>query len=191
LREAHIGQSVILQGWASAVRDRGGVVFVVMRDRYGLVQVTGDERSPDDAIASLKAVRQEYVVQVKGEVVARYRPNDDMETGAVEVVAREVEILSTTLPLPFRLDEHTDANEETRLRHRYLDLRRAGLQNNLWVRHQAMQVVRRALSEDGFMEVETPILTRATPEGARDYLVPSRVHAGAWYALPQSPQIFK
>ena len=191
LREAHIGQSVVLQGWASAVRDRGGVVFVVMRDRYGLVQVTGDERSPDDAIASLKAVRQEYVVQVKGEVVARYRPNDDMETGAVEVVAREVEILSTTLPLPFRLDEHTDANEETRLRHRYLDLRRAGLQNNLWVRHQAMQVVRRALSEDGFMEVETPILTRATPEGARDYLVPSRVHAGAWYALPQSPQIFK
>ena len=164
---------------------------MVLRDRYGHTQVIADERSSEAARETTKAVRLEYVVQVTGEVVARYRPNPDMPTGEVEIVVDEVEILSQTLPLPFRLDAHSEAHEETRLRHRYLDLRRDELQHNLWVRHQTMQVVRSSLSDLQFMEIETPILTRATPEGARDYLVPSRVHPGSWYALPQSPQIFK
>ena len=191
LRESHIGADVVVQGWASAVRDRGGVSFVVLRDRHGTVQITADERSPDAAREAMKGVRLEYVVQVRGEVVARYRPNADMATGAVEIIAREVEILSGTRPMPFRLDGHADAHEETRLRHRYLDLRRPELQHNLVVRHQVMLAARKALAELDFLEIETPILTRATPEGARDYLVPSRVHPGWWYALPQSPQIFK
>ena len=191
LRTEHIGERVTIQGWASAVRDRGGVSFVVLRDRYGHTQILADDRCADAARETTKAIRLEYVVQVSGEVVARYRPNPDMLTGEVEVLVDEVEILSQTLPLPFRLDAHSEAHEETRLRYRYLDLRRDELQQNLWVRHQTMQVVRSSLSELNFMEIETPILTRATPEGARDYLVPSRVHPGSWYALPQSPQIFK
>jgi aspartyl-tRNA synthetase len=191
LRTEHIGERVTIQGWASAVRDRGGVSFVVLRDRYGHTQLIADERCSPAARETTKSIRLEYVVQLSGEVVARYRPNPDMLTGEVEVLVDEVEILSQTLPLPFRLDAHSEAHEETRLRHRYLDLRRDELQHNLWVRHQTMQVVRSSLSDMDFMEIETPILTRATPEGARDYLVPSRVHPGSWYALPQSPQIFK
>ncbi|MFT4623499.1 MAG: aspartyl-tRNA synthetase [Myxococcota bacterium] len=191
LRDTHIGSEVVVQGWASAVRDRGGVSFIVLRDRHGTVQVTADERSPEAARDAMKSVRMEYVVQVRGEVVARYRPNSDMATGAVEIIAREVEVLSGTRPLPFRLDGHSDAGEDVRLRHRYLDLRRSELQHNLLVRHKVMLAARKALAALDFLEIETPILTRATPEGARDYLVPSRVHPGWWYALPQSPQIFK
>jgi aspartyl-tRNA synthetase len=191
LRREQIGERVTLQGWASAVRDRGGVSFVVLRDRSGQVQVVGDERSPTSARDVLRAVRLEYVVQVVGTVQARFAPNPDLPTGEVEVVVEEVEILSGTRPLPFRLDAHGDASEEVRLKHRYLDLRRPELQQNLIVRHRVMLTVRKVLDRLGFLEIETPILTRATPEGARDYLVPSRVHPGEWYALPQSPQLFK
>lgn len=194
LRAAEVGREVTVQGWAHAVRDRGGRLFLILRDRHGTVQITVDERSPESVREAAKAVRQEYVVQVKGEVTARDAAavNAKMDTGEIEILARDLEILSDTKPLPFAVHEHgSDAHEETRLKYRYLDLRRPGLQNNLVVRHRACQAARRALDRQDFLEIETPILTRATPEGARDYLVPSRVHAGQWYALPQSPQIFK
>ncbi|TVQ87286.1 MAG: aspartate--tRNA ligase [Deltaproteobacteria bacterium] len=193
LRADHAGAEVVLQGWAASARDRGGVVFLVLRDRSGLVQVTLDDRCPPEALTVAKAVRLEYVVQVKGRVERRAgRANEAMATGEIEVIATEVEILSGTRPLPFALDERgAEASEEVRLKHRYLDLRRPHLQRNLMVRHRGSMAVRQALDALGFVEVETPILTRSTPEGARDYLVPSRVHPGHWYALPQSPQIFK
>lgn len=193
LRTEHTGQEVVVQGWASAVRDRGGVTFILLRDRHGLVQITLDERCADSVREIAKSVRLEYVLQVKGAVAARAEGavKQDMATGAIEVVPTEVEILSGTKPLPFAIGKQSEAHEETRLKHRYLDLRRPELQQNIVRRHQAAQAARAALSELGFMEIETPILTKATPEGARDYLVPSRVHPGHWYALPQSPQIFK
>ncbi len=194
LRAEHAGSEVVVQGWAHAVRDRGGMVFLILRDRHGTVQVTVDERSPDAAREVAKAVRMEYVIQAKGRVVAREGAavNAKMATGAVEIVATDVEILSGTVPLPFSPHEHgSDAGEDTRLKYRFLDLRRPGLQNNLVIRHAACLSARKTLDALQFLEIETPILTKATPEGARDYLVPSRVHAGLWYALPQSPQIFK
>lgn len=193
LRPEHIGTEVTVQGWAGAVRDRGGVTFLILRDRHGEVQVTLDDRCSDAAREVAKQVRVEYVVQVKGRVVARDpgAVKSEMATGAVEILGDEVEILSATRPLPFSITKPQDAHEETRLKYRYLDLRRPALQGNIVARHRAAQAVRRVLDTQDFLEIETPILTRATPEGARDYLVPSRVHAGQWYALPQSPQIFK
>ncbi|MCB9793944.1 MAG: aspartate--tRNA ligase [Alphaproteobacteria bacterium] len=190
LRADHIGQNALLQGWAHSVRDFGGVTFLVLRDRHGLVQVTVDERCADEVRKIAGDVRLEYVVEVEGAVVERARPNKDMATGQVEVVPTRVEILSRTVPLPFSI-EGGEAHEETRLKYRFLDLRRAELQNNLVARHKAAQAARRYLDGEAFLEIETPVLTRSTPEGARDYLVPSRVHPGFWYALPQSPQIFK
>ena len=193
LREENVGETVVVQGWADAVRDRGGVVFLVLRDRHGLVQITIDERSPSAAMESAKAIRLEYVVQVEGTVERRASgaENSDMATGQIEVVAKECTILSKTRPLPFAINERAEAHEDTRLKYRYLDLRRSELQGNLVARHKASFAVRSALHDQGFCEIETPILTRATPEGARDYLVPSRVHPSHWYALPQSPQLFK
>jgi len=193
LRAADQGKRVIVQGWAHAVRDRGGIAFVVLRDRTGRVQVTVDDRSPQAVHEAVHSVRLEYVLQVIGEVQQRspQAVNADLSTGEIEIVAAEFEILARTRPLPFSPDGRSEAHEETRLKYRFLDLRRAPLQHNLMVRHKASQAARKVLSEQGFMEIETPILTKATPEGARDYLVPSRVHPGHWYALPQSPQIFK
>jgi aspartyl-tRNA synthetase len=193
LRKENVGETVVVQGWASAVRDRGGMAFVVLRDRYGRVQITVDERCPDTVREGVKGVRLEYVVQVKGRVSARdaHAVNEKMETGEIEILADELEILAGTRPIPFALDARGDASEETRLRYRYLDLRRPELQAKLLARAKAMRAARNYLDGQGFVDVETPILTKATPEGARDYLVPSRVHPSHWYALPQSPQIFK
>jgi len=190
-RLEHIGSAVRLQGWAGGVRDLGGVTFIDLRDRHGFVQITCDERSPDGARSVAADVRLEYVVEVEGDVVERTRPNPNVPTGAVEVVARSVRILAKTPPLPFTIQEEVSAHEEVRLSYRYLDLRRPNLARNLKVRHRAAMATRAYLDGEGFLEVETPILTKATPEGARDYLVPSRVHPGQFYALPQSPQIFK
>jgi len=193
LRAEHAGQSVVLQGWAEAIRDRGGVAFIILRDRHGATQITVDERCDQSVFDAVKAMAQEYVVQVRGTVNLRDEAarKASMATGDIEVVPETLEILSTTKPLPFRLDGRKEVGEDTRLKHRYLDLRRPELQNKMILRHKAMLAVRRLLDSEGFLEVETPILTKATPEGARDYLVPSRVHPGSWYALPQSPQIFK
>ncbi len=193
LRADHAGHDVVVQGWAAAVRDRGGVTFLVLRDRHGTVQITADDRTAEAVRAIAKDVRQEYVVQAKG--VVRLRDEGarkaDMATGDIEISPTELEILSGTRPLPFAISEKAEAGEDVRLTYRYLDLRRPELQRNLIARHQTMLSARRTLDGLGFLEVETPILTKATPEGARDYLVPSRVHAGQFYALPQSPQIFK
>lgn len=191
LRPEHVGQRVLIQGWAQNARAMGGLTFLLVRDRSGLVQAVCDERSPEAARTEAERVHQEYVVEIEGIVALRASPNTKLPTGLVEVVADQVRILSKTPPLPFNLDGHTSVNEDLRLQYRYLDMRRPELQQNLVARHRAALVVRRLLDEEGFVEVETPVLTKATPEGARDYLVPSRVHAGQWYALPQSPQIFK
>jgi aspartyl-tRNA synthetase len=191
LTEAHIGQPVLIQGWAQSTRDMGGISFLLLRDRSGLVQVVCDERSPETARSEASRVHLEYVVEVEGTVQRRASPNPKLPTGTIEVVAEVVRVLCKTPPLPFNLDGHVSVNEDLRLQYRYLDLRRAEVQKNLITRHKGALAVRRYLDSEGFIEVETPVLTKATPEGARDYLVPSRVHPGQWYALPQSPQIFK
>ena len=191
LRATHAGEPCVLEGWVHAYRDLGGVVFLTLRDRTGLCQVTVDERCATELREAASKLRQEFVVEIAGTIQERPNPNPKIPTGMTEVVPTRIELLSTTLPLPFSVDSALDAHEETRLKYRYLDLRRPSLQNNLVVRHQAAQAVRRYLDSESFLEIETPVLTKATPEGARDYLVPSRVHPGQWYALPQSPQIFK
>jgi len=185
------GTTVTIQGWVDSYRDLGGVTFLNVRDRHGKVQVTVDERCSDDLRELAAKIRQEFVVEVTGEVVMRSNPNRKIPTGEVEVVPTKLVQLSSTPPLPFTPDSAANAHEETRLKYRYLDLRRPELQKNLVIRHKAAQATRRYLDSESFLEIETPVLTKATPEGARDYL-PSRVHAaGQWYALPQSPQLFK
>ena len=193
LRIEHVGQTVTLNGWVDGRRNLGGMIFIDLRDRYGLAQVVF---APDhNAAVHEQAVelRSEFVLSVTGTV--RPRPegqaNDEMPTGAVEVVVDAFEILTASEIPPFGIEDDVDANEDLRLRYRYLDLRRPVLQKNLLLRHRIYQVVHRYFDEHDFIEVETPVLMKSTPEGARDYLVPSRVHAGKFYALPQSPQTYK
>jgi aspartyl-tRNA synthetase len=186
-----VGQTVELAGWASRRRDHGGVIFVDLRDRSGLVQIVFD---PDNAAAFAAAedVRNEFVLRITG--IVRRRPagteNPHMSTGEIEVLGRSIEILNKAEPLPFQLDD-VEITEAVRLRYRYLDLRRDLMQRNIRLRHKITQTLRRYLEDQDFVEIETPILTKSTPEGARDYLVPSRTHAGHFFALPQSPQLFK
>lgn len=195
LRREHLGQRVTVAGWVHKSRDFGELVFVDVRDRSGVVQlVIDDARLHDEAMLEIaKSLRQEFVIRAEGEVVERdaERKNAQMATGDVEIAVRSLEIISRSEPLPFTIVDDTTATEETRLRYRYLDLRRPSLARNLILRDRICQQVRRTLQERGFLEIETPILTASTPEGARDYLVPSRIHPGEFYALPQSPQIFK
>jgi len=191
LRQDDVGRDVVLLGWVHRVRDLGGLVFFDLRDRFGLTQVVVRAGSAVAGVA--EKLRPEFVVAVSGTVDARSAEtvNPKMPTGAVEVVAGQVEILNEARTPPFPLNDDAPVSDETRLRYRYLDLRRPALQRNLALRHQVTLAARRYFDEQGFLEVETPILTRSTPEGARDYLVPSRVHPGEFFALPQSPQIFK
>jgi aspartyl-tRNA synthetase len=191
LRRADVGRHVVLLGWAHRVRDLGGLLFLDVRDRHGLTQVV--VRAGSAAAAVAEKVRSEYVVAVTGTVEARSADtvNTRLPTGEVEVVAGELQILNDAKTPPFPINEDAAVSEETRLRYRYLDLRRPALQENLVLRHRVALAVRRYFDEQGFLEIETPILTRSTPEGARDYLVPSRVRHGEFFALPQSPQIFK
>src|SRR5213595_341447 len=191
LSAALVDRSVTLCGWAHRRRDHGGVIFIDLRDREGLAQVVCD---PDraEAFQAAERVRNEFVLRVSGKV--RRRPegtvNPELRSGEVEVLAHEVEILNAAAPLPFQLDDENLA-EITRLTHRVLDLRREPMQKNLRLRYRVAMAVRDYLDAHGFIDIETPMLTRSTPEGARDYLVPSRVHPGEFYALPQSPQLFK
>jgi aspartyl-tRNA synthetase len=189
--ETLLDQDVTLCGWVHRRRDHGGVIFIDLRDREGLVQVVIDPDTPD-AFANAERVRNEYVLRVVGRV--RRRPegtvNPNLATGAVEVLTRELEILNRSEPLPFQLDDE-DTSEEVRLRYRYLDLRRPQMQERLRLRTRVISTLRQFLEQHGFMDIETPMLTKATPEGARDYLVPSRTHPGCFFALPQSPQLFK
>lgn len=193
LRVAHAGQQVVLHGWVSSLRDKK-TIFVVLRDRYGTVQVTIDANSDESLMNVGKQLALEYTVEVRGTVKQRdeFAINDKMDTGEIEVIPDSIEILSTTKPLPFKIDAIKEKpTEEVRLKYRYLDLRQSNLQHTMRIRHKTALVVRNYLDNHHFYEIETPILNRSTPEGARDYLVPSRVHPGQWYALPQSPQIFK
>ncbi|HEY7055419.1 MAG TPA: aspartate--tRNA ligase [Vicinamibacterales bacterium] len=192
LTAADAESDVVLLGWVHRVRDMGGLVFVDLRDRHGITQVVAREDDPA-LIETAKRLRPEYVAAVRGRVELRAKDavNPKIKTGDVEVVASEIRLLNDAKTPPFPINEDTPVTEETRLRYRYLDLRRQRLQQNLVLRHQAALAVRRYFDEQGFLEIETPILTKSTPEGARDYLVPSRVHHGEFFALPQSPQIFK
>jgi aspartyl-tRNA synthetase len=193
LRLEDAGATVTLGGWVHLRRDFGGVIFVVMRDREGLVQVVISEEVSADAHAVASQLRSEYVIQVEGTV--RRRPEDqvnpDWPTGKVEVAAHTVRILNTAKTPPFYIYEDAQVDEALRLRYRYLDLRRARMQRNLILRHRTVQFIRQYLNAQGFLEIETPQLFKSTPEGARDYLVPSRIHPGRFYALPQSPQQLK
>jgi aspartyl-tRNA synthetase len=192
LDASHVGRDVELCGWVHRRRDHGGVIFLDVRDRNGIVQVVYDPDIPD-SFATADRVRNEYVLRVTGRV--RPRPqgtvNPDMRTGEIEVLGRELEILNVSAPPPFLLDEYSEAGEDVRLRYRYLDLRRPEMQHRLRMRAKIVSEVRRYLEAADFVEFETPILTKATPEGARDYLVPSRTHPRHFFALPQSPQLFK
>ncbi|WP_046078708.1 aspartate--tRNA ligase [Halomonas sp. HG01] len=192
LNETMVDQTVTLCGWVHRRRDHGGVIFLDMRDRDGIAQVVVD---PDtaEAFANADRARSEYVLRISGRV--RLRPegtqNPNMPTGLIEVLAKDVEVLNTAATPPFQLDEHGKVGEEVRLKHRYIDLRRPEMIDKLRLRSRISHSVRAYLEGQGFLDIETPILTRATPEGARDYLVPSRTHAGSFFALPQSPQLFK
>ncbi|MCX5947265.1 MAG: aspartate--tRNA ligase, partial [Cyanobacteria bacterium] len=196
LRHDASGQAVQLCGWVDRRRDHGGVIFVDLRDRSGTVQITVDPDLGAEAFAVAEHLRHETVIQVAGTVRARPAEslNDRLATGAIEVLAAAITVLNPVrgnLPFPVSLHDEENTREELRLRHRYLDLRRERMNRNLRLRHSTIRAARNYLEEAGFIEVETPILTRSTPEGARDYLVPSRVCGGEWFALPQSPQLFK
>ncbi len=192
LRAAHIGQEVVLMGWVQNRRDMGACIFVVLRDRYGLTQLKFDQNAEPEAFGIGSQVRNEYVVAVRGVVEDRgENRNPNMPTGEIEVLVKQIQIFNAAQLPPFHIRDDIDTAEELKLRYRFLDLRRAPLQQKLILRSQVNQIVRRSLSERGFLEIETPVLANTSPEGARDYLVPSRIHPGCFYALPQSPQLFK
>ncbi len=187
LRAEHVGQTVTLAGWVANRRDHGGVAFIDLREASGVVQVV----IRDEAVAH--QLRAEYCLKITGEVTARKEGNENpnLATGAIEVVATDVEVLSAAAPLPFPISDHIDVGEEARLKHRYLDLRRTAPNNAIRLRSKVNKAARDVLDAHDFVEIETPTLTRSTPEGARDFLVPARLQPGSWYALPQSPQLFK
>ena len=189
---AHLEQEITLYGWVDRRRDHGGVIFLDLRDREGIVQVVFD---PDagDFFEQADRVRSEYVLQVTGKVRARSEAtvNPNMATGEIEVYGTQLEILNSASTPPFQMDEHITVGEDVRLKHRYMDLRRTEMQNSLRFRSKITNSIRNYLDENGFLDIETPIMTRATPEGARDYLIPSRTHPGQFFAMPQSPQLFK
>jgi len=193
LTAADIGKEVVLMGWAMRRRDHGGLIFVDLRDREGLAQIVFDPEVQADAHRKAEAVRNEYVLAVKGKVAPRPEGtvNPSLKTGEVEILVSECKILNRSKALPFTLDEHVDVAENIRLKYRYLDLRRPALQKNLLLRSKVTEITREYLSQSGFVEVETPYLSKSTPEGARDFLVPSRINQGDFYALPQSPQLYK
>jgi aspartyl-tRNA synthetase len=193
LREENVGQNVVLNGWVDRRRDLGGLIFIWLRDRYGITQVVFEEEISRNAYELAKNLRNEFVISIEGKV--RKRPEDavnkELITGKIDVLVENLVILNESETPPFAIKDEIDAFEDLRLKYRYLDLRRPALQNVLLLRHKMYQLVRRYFDENDFVEVETPVLMKSTPEGARDYLVPSRVHKGKFYALPQSPQQYK
>jgi aspartyl-tRNA synthetase len=191
LRASHADRDALVMGWVAKRRDLGNLLFLDVRDRTGIVQVVFNKETQPTAHAKAEQARGEFVVAVEGKVIKRQKANPDLPSGEVELVATKLHILNTAKTPPFAIEDETNAAEETRLRYRYLDLRRPRELRNLTLRHRIILEIRKVMDEMGFIEVETPMLTRSTPEGARDYLVPSRVHHGQFYALPQSPQIFK
>ena len=191
LRASDDGRDAIVMGWVSGRRDLGNLLFLDIRDRTGIVQVVFNKEAQPAAHAKAEQARGEFVVAVEGKVVKRQKANPEIATGEIELIATKLHILNNAKTPPFPIEDEINAAEETRLRYRYLDLRRPKPHRNLALRHKIVLEMRKTMDEMGFIEIETPMLTRSTPEGARDYLVPSRVHHGQFYALPQSPQIFK
>ncbi len=200
LRAADVGKSVILNGWVHRTRDLGGLFFIQMRDRYGITQVLVGDNASDEVKKTASSLKSEYCVAISGTVRARSEKdvNPDMATGEIEVEANDIEVFTTAEPLPFQIDEVRQKdgtivlpNEDLRLKYRYLDLRREPMQHHIILRSQVTFAVREYLTQQGFLEIETPTFIKSTPEGARDYLVPSRVHPGKFYSLPQSPQLYK
>ncbi|OXS80496.1 aspartate--tRNA ligase [Domibacillus enclensis] len=193
MTEEHIGQEVSLKGWVQRRRDLGSVIFIDLRDRTGIMQIVFNPEISADALAVAERVRNEYVLDVKGTIVKRDAEtvNENIPTGTIEVHVTEINVLSEAKTPPFMIEDGTEVNEDVRLKYRYMDLRRPVMFETLKMRSDVTKTIRDYLDEGGFLDVETPILTKSTPEGARDYLVPSRVHPGEFYALPQSPQIFK
>ncbi|TYR82306.1 aspartate--tRNA ligase [Priestia megaterium] len=191
--EQAIGETVLLKGWVQKRRDLGGLIFIDLRDRGGVVQVVFNPEMSQEALEIAEGVRNEYVLQIEGEVVAREEGtiNSNLKTGKIEVHAQQITVLNQAKTPPFTITDQTEVSEDVRLKYRYLDLRRPEMFNTLKMRNDITKNIRNFLDEHDFLDVETPILTKSTPEGARDYLVPSRVHPGEFYALPQSPQIFK
>ncbi|MBR3679768.1 MAG: aspartate--tRNA ligase [Oscillospiraceae bacterium] len=185
------GQTVTVGGFCDTIRDKGGIIFIVLRDRTGVVQLTFDDTTDRSVFEKAASCKSEYVVLAQGEVRERESKNDKIPTGHVEIYVTELRILAKAKTPPFEITPETKVNEELRLKYRYLDLRRAPLQQNLILRHKIAMCAREYFYENGFLEIETPMMMKSTPEGARDYLVPSRVHHGEFYALPQSPQIYK
>lgn len=193
ITEQAIGEEVVLKGWVQRRRDLGGLIFIDLRDRSGIVQIVFNPETSADALAIAEKIRNEYVIDVRGKVVARDEKtiNPNINTGKIEVVVTEVAIINEAKTPPFMIEDNTEAAEEVRLKYRYLDLRRPEMFNVFKLRSDITRTIRNFLNEEGFLDIETPILTKSTPEGARDYLVPSRVHSGEFFALPQSPQLFK
>lgn len=192
--EQHIDQEVTVMGWVQKRRDLGGVIFLDLRDRTGILQVVIDQSSiGEEGFIKAEKIRTEYVVAVKGLVEERSKEtvNPNLTTGTIEVRAHELRLLSEAETPPFQIEENSNVKEDLRLKYRYLDLRRPDLQRNIMLRHKVAASAREFLNQEGFLEIETPMLNKSTPEGARDYLVPSRIKPGNFYALPQSPQIFK
>lgn len=191
LREAHIDETVTLMGWVQKRRNLGSLIFIDLRDREGLCQIVFDAEVSEAALEKATALRSEFVIAVKGTVKKRYSVNPDMPTGMVEIFASELKILCESEVPPIHVEDGDKANESLRLKHRYLDLRKPSMQKNFLMRHQIATTARNFLNDNKFVDIETPMLTKPTPEGARDYLVPSRVNPNKFYALPQSPQLFK
>jgi aspartyl-tRNA synthetase len=192
LRASDVNTEVTLAGWVQKSRDKGFMVWVDLRDRYGITQLIFDEeRTPKEMIEKAKALGREFVIQIKGTVIDRESKNSKMSTGAIEVLVSKLEILNTSVTPPFTIDDNTDGGEDIRMKYRYLDIRRNPVKDSLIFRHKVSMEVRKYLSDQEFIEVETPYLIKSTPEGARDFVVPSRMNEGQFYALPQSPQTFK
>lgn len=192
LNACHIAKKVVLSGWVQTVRDKGFVIWIDLRDRYGITQLIFDQdRSSQLLLEQAKVLGREFVIQVKGTVIERSSKNPNIPTGEIEVLVAELNILNQSLIPPFTIEDQTDGGEDIRMKFRYLDIRRNPVKNNLIFRHKVTMEVRKYLSEQGFIEVETPYLIKSTPEGARDFVVPSRMNQGQFYALPQSPQTFK
>ncbi len=190
---ANVGQTVTVMGWVNKSRNKGGVIFVDLRDRSGVLQIIFEEANcGSESFEKASSLRSEFVIAVTGEVAKRAGAvNDNLATGDIEIIAKDIRILSESDVLPFPVEENSKTKEELRLKYRFLDLRRPDIQRNIILRSKVTTEVRAFLAKEGFLEIETPILCKSTPEGARDYLVPSRVHQGCFYALPQSPQLFK
>ena len=192
LTKSNLGQTVKLSGWVNKIREKGFIIWVDLRDRYGITQLVFDkERSNDEIFTTARQLGREFVIEVEGSVIERKSINENIDTGEIEILVTSINILNKSLTPPFTIENESDGGEELRMKYRYLDIRREPIKENLIFRHSLSLEVRNYLSENNFIDVETPCLIKSTPEGARDFIVPSRLNPDHYYALPQSPQIFK